>query len=71
MSESNTQGRPIVSVAVSPKIHADRQCFQRALSDLAPEDPTIRIKTDSTNRQTIITGMGELHLETVCTRILH
>ena len=58
-----------MSVAISPRTNDDREKFQRALSDLAQQDPTIRIKTDSIDGQTIISGMGELHLEIVCDRI--
>ncbi|HXM09686.1 MAG TPA: hypothetical protein VN946_07050 [Terriglobales bacterium] len=71
MSESNTYNRPIISMAISPKDDDDRQNFQRALSDLARQDPTIRIKTESLDRQTIISGMGEIHLEIVCDRIVN
>jgi elongation factor G len=71
MSESNTYNRPIISVVISPKGVDDRQTFQRALSDLARQDPTIRIKTDSINGQTIISGMGEIHLQVICDRIVH
>jgi peptide subunit release factor RF-3 len=58
-------------VAVSPRTNDDRENFQRALTDLAQQDPTIRIKTDPIDGQTIISGMGELHLEAICDRIMH
>jgi elongation factor G len=71
MSEFNTQKRPIISVSISPKINDDREKFQRALSVLAQEDPAIRIKTESVDGQTILSGMDESHLEAICNRILH
>lgn len=71
MNESNAHNRPIVSVAINPKAVNDRQDLQRALSDLAQQDPTIRIKMESTDGKTILSGMGELHLEVICERILH
>jgi elongation factor G len=57
-------------VVISPKSDDDRQNFQRALSDLAQEDPSITIKTESLDSQTTISGMGELHLEVICDRIV-
>ncbi len=71
MSESNTHDRPIISVVISPKSNDDRQSFLRALSDLAQQDPTIKIETESSDGQTTISGMGELHLEAICDRIVH
>jgi elongation factor G len=71
VSESNTQSRPVISVAICPRTNDDRENFQRALSDLAHQDPTIRIKTDPIDGQTIMSGMGELHLQVICDRILH
>jgi len=69
--ESNTQDRFVISVAVSPRSNDDRERFQRSLSDLAQQDPTIRIKTESIVGHTIISGMSELHLEVICERISH
>jgi len=70
LSESNAHNRPIISAVISPSRDADRQSFQRALSDLAEQDPTIRIRTGSINGQTILSGMSELHLEAMCDRIV-
>jgi elongation factor G len=70
VSESNTYARPIISVVISPKSVDDRQSFQRALSDLAQQDPTVTIKTESLDRQTTISGVGELQLEVICDRIV-
>jgi elongation factor G len=71
MSEPNTLDRPLISVAISPRSNDDREKFQRALSDLTQQDPTIRVKTEPIVEQTIISGMSELHLEVICGRILH
>lgn len=71
MSESNPQGRPIISVAISPRINSDRERFQQALSALGQEIPAIRIKTNSVDGQTILSGMDDLHLEVICELITH
>jgi elongation factor G len=71
VSESNPHNRPILFVVISPKTDHDRQSLQQALSDLAQQDPTIRIKTEPRDGKTIISGMGELHLEVICDRIVH
>jgi elongation factor G len=71
VTESNTHNRPIISVVISPKNDDDRQSLQRALSDLAQQDPTIRIETESLDGQTTIGGMSELQLEVICDRIVH
>ena len=71
MSESNTQDRPLISVAISPRSNDDREKFQRALSDLTQQDPTIKVKTEPIVEQTIVSGMSELQLEVICSRMLH
>jgi elongation factor G len=71
VTESTTPSRPIISVVISPKTDDDRQSLQRALGDLAQQDPTIRITTECIDGQTIISGMGELQLEVICDRIVH
>src|ERR1019366_350638 len=71
MSESNSPDRPVISVAISPKSNGNRQRLQRALSELAQQNSTIRISTESLDGPTIISGMGELHLESIRNRILH
>jgi elongation factor G len=58
-------------VAIRPRTTDARENFQRALSALTQQDPTIRIKTEPVDGQTIISGTGELHLEVICDRILH
>ena len=71
MSESNTQDRPLISVAISPRSNDDREKFQRALSDLTQQDPTIKVKTEPIVEQTLVSGMSELQLEVICSRMLH
>ncbi len=60
---------PVISVAVEPKTKADQEKMGIALSKLAEEDPTFRVKTDEETGQTIISGMGELHLEILVDRM--
>jgi elongation factor G len=69
VSETNPQTRPVMSVGISPRTNGDRESLQRALSVLVQQDPTITIKTESIDGQTIVSGMGELHLEVICTRL--
>ncbi len=61
---------PVISVAIEPKTKADQDKMGLALSRLAEEDPTFRIRTDAESGQTIIAGMGELHLEVLVDRML-
>ena len=61
---------PVISVAVEPKTKADQEKMGVALSRLAEEDPTFRVNTDIETGQTIISGMGELHLEIIVDRLL-
>ena len=60
---------PVISVAVEPKTKADQEKMGTALSRLAEEDPTFRVKTDDETAQTIISGMGELHLDIIVDRM--
>jgi len=60
---------PVISVAVEPKTKADQEKMGVALSRLAEEDPTFRVKTDAETGQTIISGMGELHLDIIVDRM--
>ena len=69
VAELNPPTRPILSTAISPKTEADRENLQRGLSNLAQEDPKMRVATDSTSGQTILSGMSELHLEIICDRL--
>jgi elongation factor G len=61
---------PVISVAVEPKTKADMEKLSKALQALADEDPTFRVKTDPETNQTVIAGMGELHLEVLVDRML-
>jgi elongation factor G len=61
---------PVISVAIEPKTKADQERIGTALHRLAEEDPTFRIHTDHETGQTLISGMGELHLEIIVDRLL-
>ncbi len=61
---------PVISVAVEPKTKADQDKMALALQRLAAEDPTFRVRTDEETGQTVISGMGELHLEIIVDRML-
>src|SRR5712671_6590529 len=61
---------PVISVAVEPKTKADQEKMGLALSKLAQEDPTFKVHTDPDSGQTIISGMGELHLELIVDRMM-
>ncbi len=60
---------PVISVAVEPKTKSDQEKMGLALSKLAQEDPSFRVSTDEESGQTIISGMGELHLEIIVDRM--
>jgi len=60
---------PVISIAIEPKTKADQEKMGVALSRLAEEDPTFRVRTDEEVAQTIIEGMGELHLEIIVDRM--
>src|SRR5213082_2309849 len=68
--ESITFAVPVISVAVEPKTKADQEKMGLALSKLAQEDPTFKVHTDPDSGQTIISGMGELHLEIIVDRMM-
>ncbi len=61
---------PVIDVAIEPKTKADQDKLGVALAKLAQEDPTFRVHTDSDSGQTIISGMGELHLEIIVDRLV-
>lgn len=67
--ESMNFAEPVISLAVEPKTKADQEKMGIALSKLAEEDPTFRTYTDDETNQTIISGMGELHLEIIVDRL--
>lgn len=60
---------PVISVAVEPKTKVDQEKMGNALSKLAQEDPSFRVRVDEESGQTIISGMGELHLEIIVDRM--
>src|SRR5258705_8251765 len=68
--ESITFAVPVISVAVEPKTKADQEKMGMALAKLAQEDPTFKVHTDPDSVQTIISGMGELHLEIIVDRMM-
>jgi elongation factor G len=61
---------PVVDVAIEPKSKADEEKLANALQRLAEEDPTFRVRTDEETSQTVISGMGELHLEILVDRMM-
>jgi len=61
---------PVISVAVEPKTKGDMEKLSKALQSLSEEDPTFRVSTDPETNQTVIAGMGELHLEILVDRML-
>jgi elongation factor G len=68
--ESMDVPEPVISVAVEPKTKADDDKLSISLAKLSEEDPTFRVRTDEDTGQTIISGMGELHLEIIVDRLL-
>ena len=67
--ESMTFPEPVISVAVEPKTKGDQDKLGSGLQRLAEEDPTFRVRTDDETGQTLISGMGELHLEIIVDRL--
>lgn len=67
--EKITFPEPVISVAIEPKTKADQEKMANALRELAEEDPTFQVKSDEDTGQTIIGGMGELHLEIIVDRM--
>jgi len=61
---------PVISIAIEPKTKADQEKLGLSLQKLAQEDPSFRVKTDEETGQTIISGMGELHLEIIVDRLM-
>jgi elongation factor G len=68
--ESMTFPDPVISVAIEPKTKGDQDKLGAGLQRLAEEDPTFRVRTDEETGQTIISGMGELHLEIIVDRLM-
>ncbi len=68
--ESMVFPAPVIAVAIEPKTKADQEKLSQALAKLAQEDPTFKVTVDPETGQTIISGMGELHLEIIVDRLL-
>ncbi len=68
--ESMEFEKPVITVAIEPKTRADRDGLSEALAKLAEEDPTFKVLIDKETGQTVISGMGELHLEIIVDRLL-
>jgi elongation factor G len=68
--ESLDVPEPVIEVAIEPKTKADRDLLTNSLAKLAKEDPSFRVKSDDETGQTLIAGMGELHLEIIVDRLL-
>ncbi len=68
--ESMTFPAPVIAVAIEPRTKSDQDKLGNALTRLAEEDPTFRVQSDEETGQTIISGMGELHLEIIVSRLL-
>ncbi len=68
--ESLEVPEPVIEVAIEPKTKADRDQLTNALAKLAKEDPSFRVKSDDDTGQTLVAGMGELHLEIIVDRLL-
>jgi elongation factor G len=67
--ESIVFPQPVINIAIEPKTRADQDKMAIALTKLAEEDPTFQVRTDTESGQTIINGMGELHLEVIVDRL--
>lgn len=62
--------KPVISIAIEPKTHADQEKLEEVLKKFTVEDPTLTVTTDNDTGQTILSGMGELHLEIIISRML-
>lgn len=61
--------KPVISISVEPKTHSDQEKLDQVLEKLMAEDPTLQVKQDEDTGQTILSGMGELHLEIITSRM--
>jgi elongation factor G len=68
--ERMTFPEPVIGLAIEPKTKADQEKLTQALGRLSDEDPTFRVRTDEETGQTVISGMGELHLEIIVDRLM-
>ena len=62
--------KPVISVAVEPKTHSDQDKLDQVLEKFTAEDPTLKVRKDNDTGQTILSGMGELHLEIIISRMM-
>jgi elongation factor G len=60
---------PVISIAIEPKTHADQEKMEQVLDKLTAEDPTLKVRVDEDTGQTILSGMGELHLDIIISRM--
>ena len=60
---------PVISVAIEPKTHADQEKLEEVLAKFIAEDPTLRVRKDEDTGQTLLSGMGELHIEVIISRM--
>jgi elongation factor G len=70
MKEPKPQHRPVISLAIRPKADSDGMRLLQVLDEIAQEDPNVRIQAGQVDGQTALSGMDELHLESICDRIL-
>src|SRR5205085_3618261 len=68
--ERMTFPEPVIDVAIEPRTKQDQEKLAQALGRLSDEDPTFRVRTDEETGQTLIAGMGELHLEIIVDRLM-
>jgi len=61
---------PVISLAIEPKTHSDQEKLEQVLAKFLDEDPTLKVRTDEDTGQTILSGMGELHLEIIISRMI-
>ncbi|RJP93770.1 MAG: elongation factor G [Desulfobacteraceae bacterium] len=61
--------KPVISISVEPKTHSDQEKLEQVLEKLMAEDPTLQVRQDEDTGQTILSGMGELHLEVITSRM--
>ena len=69
MLEAIGSYEPVISIAVEPKTHSDQEKMDEVLAKFTAEDPTLRVRRDEDTGQTILSGMGELHLEIITSRM--
>jgi len=71
MNEPDMLNRPVITLAIRPKADSDGMRLLQALNEIAQQDPTLRIQAGAVSGQIILSGMDELHLESICDRLFH